>query len=277
MELDLKRPHPREVLRGLEQRARKRFGQNFLVDDGITGRIVRGAQVGKGDKVLEIGPGLCALTDRLIEAGADVTAVELDRDLVAYIRTTHPDLRLIEGDAAKIDWAEVVGGTRHKVVANLPFNVGTTLLIQLSKRPDLFSSVTVMLQKEVVDRIIAPPGSRTYGALTVQIGARGKATQLITVPREAFHPPPKITASVVRVDLYDVPMVDGLDVKFFDRVVKVAFSQRRKTIANSLAANFGKEVALRALNDAGIDSGLRAERLSLEDFVRLAKSLDKAA
>ena len=269
----MSKPHPREVLRGIESRARKRFGQNFLIDERAIGRIVKGAGVKAGDKVVEIGPGLGALTDALLSAGADLTAVELDRDLAAYLRVTHPNLTLIEADAAKVNWAEVCVGGGYRVVSNLPFNVGTQLLIQLSRKPEIFSSLTVMLQKEVVERITAQPGCRAYGALTVQLGARGTATPILTVPSSAFHPPPKIDAGVVRLDLYAQPKVGEVTPAQFDAVVKVAFSQRRKTIRNSLSANYGREVVDAALSYAEITPSVRAENLDLADYVRLASAL----
>lgn len=269
----MKKPHPREVLRGIESSARKRFGQNFLVDERAIGRIVKGSGVKSGDRVVEIGPGLGALTDALLTAGADLTAVELDRDLAAYLRVTHPDLRLIEADAAKVNWSEVCAAGRYKVVSNLPFNVGTQLLIQLSRKPEIFSSITVMLQKEVVGRITSGPGSRAYGSLTVQLAARGKATPIITVPSASFHPPPKIDAAVVRLDLYDQPNVGGVLPSQFDSIVKVAFSQRRKTIRNSLSANYGREVVDIALEEAGISPGVRAENIGLEGYIALAGAL----
>lgn len=267
------RPSPREVLRHLEQRARKRFGQNFLTRDDIVARIVRGAGVREGDRVVEIGPGLGVLTDALLGVGADLTSVELDRDLAAYIRATHPDLRLVEGDALRQDWDEVCPGSGWKVVSNLPFNVGTRLVVLLADRHRTFSSLTVMLQQEVADRILATPGGRTYGALTVQLAVRADTTYLVKVPSSAFYPAPKVDAAVIRLDLLDTPRTGGLPPGDLDRVVRAAFSQRRKTLRNSLGPLFGRPRVDGALAASGIDPQRRAETLSLDEFVALAPHL----
>lgn len=265
---------PRVILKMLEQRARKRFGQNFLTRPDIVSRIVRGAGVGEGDRVVEIGPGLGMLTRALLAHGAQVTAVELDRDLAAWLREQIPEIRLVEGDAAKQHWAALLEGGGWQVVANLPFNVGTSVTLELLRNPATFDRVTVMLQKEVVDRILADPGSRTYGALTVQCAARASAAFLLEVPSSAFHPAPKVTASVVRLELYDEPRTGGVSPRDFDKVVKAAFSQRRKTLRNSLKGLYGKEGAAEGLDKAGIDGGRRAETLSLAEFQGLASALE---
>ena len=141
---------PRELLAGLEQRARRRFGQHFLTDRGVVERIVRGARVAPGERVIEIGPGLGILTQALVAAGADLTAIELDRDLAEHVRTAFPTVRVIEADAARVDWGEVCGGQPVKIVANLPYNVGTTLTMQLLRKPALVRSITVMLHSGLV-------------------------------------------------------------------------------------------------------------------------------
>ncbi|MBN2799502.1 MAG: ribosomal RNA small subunit methyltransferase A [Deltaproteobacteria bacterium] len=265
--------NPREVLRGLEQRARKRFGQNFLTQEDIVGRIVRGAGVKPGDKVIEVGPGLGALTDALLAAEADLTVIELDRDLASYLRAGHPNLRLIEGDATRLNWGDLTPGGGWKVVANLPFNVGTQLVVQLLQIPASLASVTVMLQQEVVARILAAPGSRTYGSLSVMAQSRASGRYLIRVPSEAFYPPPKVEGAVVRLDLYSEPRTGGVSPEHFDKVVRAAFSQRRKTLINSMAPLYGKERVAEVLAELGIDPLARAEVLSLADYQRLAPAL----
>jgi 16S rRNA (adenine1518-N6/adenine1519-N6)-dimethyltransferase len=267
---------PRALLRELEASARKRFGQHFLTQTAVVERIVRGARLSPGDRVVEIGPGLGILTRELLRVGVDLTAIELDRDLAAYLRTALPDLRLIEGDAAKVDWAEVTA-PGAKIVANLPYNVGTTVLMQVL-RSGRFASVTVMLQKEVVDRLLAVPGNRSYGALTVEAGVHGEGVFVMAVEPGSFHPPPKVRSAVVRFDVFpDGPRVGGVDPLHFDRVVKAAFSQRRKTAANSMAGAFGKDQVERALGEQGIDLRARAESLSVAQFRALAASLANSA
>ncbi len=265
--------HPAKILKELEQRARRRFGQHFLSDSGLVDRMVRGARVGPGDKVIEIGPGLGILTEALLRVGAEVTAVELDRDLAGYIRNTYPDVRLVEADAARVDWDEVAPGTGWKVVANLPYNVGTKVLMQVLRCPRNFTSATVMLQKEVVNRLMADKGSRTYGALSVEAQVRGMPVFVMSVPPGAFHPPPKVNSAVLRFDIFDAPETAGVQPSAFDRVVRAGFAQRRKTVLNSLGSRFGKDRARAALVAANIDPQLRAEHLGIDDFRRLATAL----
>ncbi|MCO4744604.1 MAG: ribosomal RNA small subunit methyltransferase A [Proteobacteria bacterium] len=265
--------HPAVLLRALEQRARKRFGQHFLARPSIVSRIVRGARVSEGDSVLEIGPGLGVLTRELMRTGASVTAVELDRDLAAFLREREPDLRLIEGDAMVVDLDEAIPDPPAKVVANLPYNVGTQLVLRLIDEPAKVSSITVMLQKEVVQRMLAEPGNRTYGALTVQIAVRGQASWVLGVPPEAFHPPPKVDSAVVRIDLYEAPRTGAVTPEQFDRVVRACFTQRRKTLINSLSTMIGKERARAAAERAELPERIRGEALDVEAFVRLAEAV----
>lgn len=265
--------HPRVLLAGLEQRARRRFGQHFLTDRGVVDRIVRGARIAPGDKVVEIGPGLGILTTALVEAGAELTAVELDRDLAEHVRNTFPGVRLVEADATRVDWAEICPGSGYKVVANLPYNVGTTVTMQLLRRPEIFRSVTVMLQLEVVQRLCADAGSRTYGALSVEAQARARTTFLTLVPPDRFYPPPKVESAVVRLDLLPEPETGGVDPNRFDSVVRAAFSQRRKTVANALGASYGRDRVREVLESVGVDPGLRAEQLDVDTFRAIAGSL----
>lgn len=265
---------PRDLLRALETRARKRFGQHFLTSDDVVARIVRGSRVAPGDRVVEVGPGLGILTRALLDAGVELTAIELDRDLAAHVRDAFPAVRLIEGDAARVAWDEVVE-PGAKLVANLPYNVGTTVLMQVL-RSGRFASVTVMLQKEVVDRLMAAPGSRSYGALTVEASVWGAPVYVTTVEPGSFHPPPKVRSAVVRFDVHpDAPHVGGVEPAHFDRVVKAGFAQRRKTLANSMGALFGKEAVEDALRTLGVDSRARAESLGVDAFRALAAALAK--
>ncbi len=260
---------PRAELRALEQRARKRFGQHFLRDPAVPARIVRAARVRPGDAVVEIGPGLGILTAALLRAGADLTVVELDRDLAAHLEARVPGLAVVCADAQKVDWAELCApGT--KVVANLPYNVGTHLVMQLIRKPELFASITVMLQQEVVQRLLAEPGTKAYGALSVEAAARARATFIMRVDPGHFVPPPKVVSAVIRLDLHETPDFGGVSPETFDRVVRAAFSQRRKTLLNALGAVIGRAEAQAALEGAGIDPKLRAERLGLDEFGRLA-------
>jgi 16S rRNA (adenine1518-N6/adenine1519-N6)-dimethyltransferase len=263
---------PRAILRLLEQGARRRFGQHFLAQTGIVDTIVRRAGVQPGDAVLEIGPGLGILTHALVEAGARVTAVELDRDLADHIGRVFPQVHLVRGDALRQVWPNVLSEP-HLVVANLPYNVGTELVMRMLDHPALFPRMAVMLQKEVVDRMMAESGSRTYGALSVQVQVRARPAFLLAVPPSAFYPPPKVQSSVIRLEPYAEPQTGGVPYARFDRVVRSAFAQRRKTLLNSLGSLFGREVAAEGLRIAGIDAGLRAEVLSVDNFRALAAAL----
>lgn len=265
--------HPRVLLAGLEQRARRRFGQHFLTDRGVVDRIVRGARIETGDRIVEIGPGLGILTTALVETGAEITAVELDRDLAEHVRNTFPTVRLVEADATKVAWAETCPGSGYKVVANLPYNVGTTVTMQLVRRPETFRSITVMLQLEVVQRLCADPGSKTYGALSVEVQARARPTFLMLIPPDRFYPPPKVESAVVRLELYPEPQTGGVDPTRFDSVVRAAFSQRRKTVANALGASYGRDRVRAALERVGVDGALRAEQLGLDTFRSVAVAL----
>lgn len=264
---------PRALLASLEQRARKRFGQHFLTDRSVVARIVRGSRAAPGDRVVEIGPGLGILTRALLEAGTEVTAVELDRDLAAFLREELPTVRLVEQDALRVDWAALCPGPGWKVVANLPYNVGTSVTMQLLRLPGTFRSVTVMLQLEVVQRLVAESGSKTYGALSVEAQVRARPTFLLQVGPDRFFPPPKVTSAVVRFDLLPEPDVGGVDPGAFDAVVRAAFSQRRKTLLNALGARYGRDRASDALVAAGIPAATRAEQLDLCGFRALGKAL----
>ncbi|MBW1877810.1 MAG: ribosomal RNA small subunit methyltransferase A [Deltaproteobacteria bacterium] len=268
--------HPKDILRGLEQRARRRFGQHFLWRRDVVRRIVRGARVKEGDQVLEVGPGLGILTEALVQTGAQVTAVEVDRDLAGFIRDTFPSVRLVVGDALRLDLGDVCPGSGWKVVSNLPYNIGTPLVLSLVRQPATFHSLTVMLQKEVADRLLASPGTKAYGALTVQVGARARVRFVTRVPSSAFHPRPKVESGVVRLEILPEPEVGPAGPEAFDRVVRAAFSQRRKTIANSLGARYGKALSVEALAKAGIEASIRAERLDVVAYGRIAALLHPA-
>lgn len=268
---------PKAILATLEQRARRRFGQHFLTRPDVVQRIVRGADVRPGDRVVEIGPGLGVLTRALLDAGASVTAVELDRDLAGWLQEAFGPLgdrfRLVQGDATRVRWDEVCPGAGWKCVSNLPYNVGTALVVELLRHPDRFATLTVMLQKEVVDRMLASAGDEAYGSLSVHVGTRATGQWITGVPPGAFHPPPKVMSGVVRLDLRPAPEVGPAGPDGFERVVRAAFAQRRKTIANSLASAFDREAVKVALGVAGLDPGVRAERVDAEGFRRLAAAL----
>jgi 16S rRNA (adenine1518-N6/adenine1519-N6)-dimethyltransferase len=249
--------------------ARRRFGQNFLADPGYVERIVSAIDPAPGDAIVEIGPGLAALTGRLIERAGRLTAIEIDRDLSARLRERFaPDrLVLIEGDALRVDFGAL--GRDLRIVGNLPYNISSPLLFHLAEHAPALRDITVMLQKEVVDRMTAGPATAEYGRLSVMLQARFAIRRLFVVPPGAFRPAPRVDSAVARL----VPLRERApriaDQELFERVVAAAFSQRRKTLRNALAPL--ADVA--SLEAAGIDPGARAETLPVASFVRLANAL----
>jgi 16S rRNA (adenine1518-N6/adenine1519-N6)-dimethyltransferase len=264
---------PAQLLRTLEARARKRFGQHFLASDGVVRRIVEVAEVGPESRVLEVGPGLGVLTEALVATGAHVVAVELDRDLVGFLTERLPSVQLIEGDAAKLDWDAALDGAGWQVVANLPYNVGTRIVTQLLARPDKVRRLTVMVQREVAARMVAPAGDRKRGSLSVYVEARAKAAVRIRVPPGAFHPPPKVHSAVVDMQLLETPGYGNIAVDHFDKVVRSAFIAPRKTVRNTLRSRFDGDRVDAALATADIDPRARPSTLTVRAFRELAAHL----
>jgi 16S rRNA (adenine1518-N6/adenine1519-N6)-dimethyltransferase len=262
--------HPSVRLKLLEQRARRRFGQNFLTEPDYCARIARAAGLQPGDRVLEVGPGLGILTDALLDAGAQVTCVELDRDLAAALRDSHPEVRLVEGDALRVDLADTCPGEGWKVAANLPYNVATPLLMRLLNEGPRFTRMALMFQREVADRICAEVDDDAWGALSVQVQVRAHVHRALVLPPGAFHPPPKVHSAVVAFTRVEQPDFGGVSARLFDRVVRLGFSLRRKKLVNALASGVPKERALEALAAAGIDPGVRAEVLTIPQWRALA-------
>lgn len=264
----------RHVLKKFKLRAVKGLGQNFLIDANIVRQIVNSAEIQTGDEVLEIGPGIGTLTQGLLEAGAHVTAVELDKKLPAVLRETlagYENFRLIEGDILKVNIAELMPKP-FKVAANLPYYITTQILLTLLEKKLPVTKVVTMVQREVAERMTAAPGSKIYGALSVAVQLRSEPRIAFDVPPKSFLPPPEVTSAVVVCDVRKPPF-EIADEEFFIKVVRTAFAQRRKTLLNSLTATFEREKILSALQVTGIDSTRRAETLSLEDFARLANFL----
>lgn len=245
---------------------RKRFGQHFLVDEGIIHAIVNAIHPRAGELLVEIGPGLGALTRPLLERISQLHVVELDRDIIARLKKEYPQERLCihEGDALKFDFGSL--GKPLRVCGNLPYNISSPLLFHLMDFADSIVDMTFMLQKEVVDRMVAEPSTPAYGRLSVMLQRRFHMEWLLDVPPEAFDPPPKVDSAVVRL----IPKARGsyveLDEKRFAEIVAAAFSQRRKTLRNTL----GKLLGEQAFAETGIDSGLRAENLGVAEFEKLA-------
>lgn len=249
-----------------EHRARKRFGQNFLSDPNIIRKIVDAIRPRQGETLVEIGPGLAAMTDPLIERLGHMHVVEIDRDLIARLRDryTPAQLSIHEGDALKFDFANLPAPLR--VVGNLPYNISTPLLFHLAGFAERVTDMVFMLQKEVVMRMVAESGSDDYGRLSVMLQYRFRMARLFDVPPGAFTPAPKVVSSIVRMIPKDAGTLDARDENLLGRIVTAAFGQRRKTLRNTLRA-FLNEADFAALD---LDPQLRGEVLSLERFVAIS-------
>jgi 16S rRNA (adenine1518-N6/adenine1519-N6)-dimethyltransferase len=249
--------------------ARKRFGQNFLVDPHYVAKIVDAIDPRPGDNLVEIGPGLAALTGRLIERAGNIHAIEIDRDLASRLAADFPPdkLALHVADALEFDYASL--GPRLRVVGNLPYNISSPLLFRLGELGTQLRDLHVMLQREVIARMTAQPATADYGRLSVMLQVNFRVTRLFVVPAGAFQPVPKVESAIARLaPLGDArPRVD--DPALFSRVVAAAFGQRRKTMRNAVSAICDAAV----LEAAGIDPGARGETLPVADFVRLANAL----
>ena len=264
----------RHILKKFKLRAVKGLGQNFLIDADIVRRIIDAADIKSGDEVLEIGPGIGTLTQGLLETGALVTAIEIDKKLPVVLKETlagYENFRLIEGDILKINLSELMP-RNFKVVANLPYYITTQILLTLLEQNLPLTKVVTMVQREVAERMTALPGSKIYGALSIAVQFRSEARIAFEVPPKSFLPPPEVTSAVVVCDIRKFPL--EVDEKFFNKVVRAAFAQRRKTLLNSLTgAGFSREKILSALEISGIDGSRRAETLSLEEFAKISTAI----
>ncbi|MGH8505965.1 MAG: 16S rRNA (adenine(1518)-N(6)/adenine(1519)-N(6))-dimethyltransferase RsmA [Stenotrophobium sp.] len=255
-----------------EHAAKKRFGQNFLHDANVIERIIRSINPQPQDQLIEIGPGLGALTAPLLQRLGHLRAIELDRDVIPHLRAAcgdNPALEIIMADALKVDYAALApAGEKLRLIGNLPYNISTPILFHLLHYAGHIRDMHFMLQKEVVDRMCADPGDDDYGRLTVTLAARAEAVRLFTVGPGAFTPAPKVASAIVRLTPRPAPF-EITDLKSFDRVVTAAFGQRRKTLSNGLKGL----LTAAQISAVGIDPGIRAERLSPAEFARLANVL----
>lgn len=250
-------------------RARKRFGQNFLVDPNIVQRIVACIDPRADERLIEIGPGLGALTQALLERVEHLEVVEIDRDLAARLEQRFPRERLglHVGDALDFDFAAL--GTELRIVGNLPYNISSPLLFRLLDFAPSIRDIHVMLQREVVERMVAPAGTREYGRLTVMLGYRFAIERLFRVPAGAFRPQPKVESAFARLHPLEPLPIEARDEACFRRLVAAAFSQRRKTLRNALAG-IVDEAQMRSV---GIDPQARGETLTVAQYVMLANAI----
>ena len=254
---------------------RKRFGQHFLSDPGIIDAIVRAIAPRPGQHMVEIGPGLAALTQPLVERLGRLTVIELDRDLAARLRQ-HGQLDVIESDVLKVDFTQVaqtLAAPKIRVVGNLPYNISTPLIFHLLEHAGIIQDMHFMLQKEVVERLAAEPGGGDWGRLSIMVQYFCKVDYLFTVGPGAFNPPPKVESAIVRLAPYAEPPHPAKDHRLLERIVREAFNQRRKTLRNTLRSL----MSIEDIEAAGVDPSLRPEQLDVADFVRLANRLAELA
>jgi 16S rRNA (adenine1518-N6/adenine1519-N6)-dimethyltransferase len=250
----------------VSHRPRKRFGQNFLQSQPIIEHILAALNLQREDNVVEIGPGMGALTRPLLQRLHKLTAIEIDRDLQAYLLSTlgsTGQLNLVNSDALIVDYRQF--GNNLRVIGNLPYNISTPLMLHLLSFADTIADMHFMLQKEVVERLVGQPGSRDYGRLSVMVQYHCEVEHLFNVPAESFHPQPKVESAVVRLIPYATPPYPVVEIEALQAVVAMAFSMRRKTLANNLKPVMNAT----QLTELGIDPGLRPEQISVMDYVNL--------
>jgi 16S rRNA (adenine1518-N6/adenine1519-N6)-dimethyltransferase len=271
--------HPKQLLERFGYKPKKRLGQNFLMDAGAAARIARLAAEGisPSARILEIGPGTGQLTKALLDIHPDVSAIDIDPDMVRILRS-QPQLErahIVEADALTFDYESFAHGGPWRMTGNLPYNIATPLIMRLIEMANGPQSLVVMIQKEVADRIAAKPGTRAYGSLSVAVQYAMRVERAFTLGPGAFYPRPKIDSTVIRLTRLERRAAEVSDEHWFLQVVRAAFAYRRKTLANSLSLALGTPRAqvAGALQQLGIDTEIRGEQLALADFARLADRL----
>lgn len=258
-------------------RARKRFGQNFLRDPGIISRIVRTIAPRPGERLVEIGPGQGALTEPLLEAASVLEVIELDRDLIPGLRVqffNYPNFVIHEGDALQFDYAALKGdGAPLRVVGNLPYNISTPLIFHLLAARGAITDMHFMLQKEVVERLAASPGSSDWGRLSIMAQYHCRVDSLFIVPPQSFTPQPKVDSAIVRLVPHAEPPHPARDEKLFADIVREAFGQRRKTLRNNLKNRLDSD----AFEALGIDPARRPQTLNVAELVAISNYLSEKA
>lgn len=273
----------KEIISKYKFRFSKNLGQNFLIDGNIITKICEGAEITEQDGVIEVGPGIGTLTQHLSKYAKKVVAIELDTNLMPILEETLEgidNVEVINNDILKVDIEKLIEdefeGLDVKVVANLPYYITTPIIMKLLESRLNIKSISVMIQKEVAMRMIADPGGKDYGALSVAVQYYSDAKIITNVPRSVFMPKPNVDSAVIKLDVYKKPPVDVLDEKLMFKVVKSAFGQRRKTILNALSGGYldlNKETIKEVLEIAEIDPQKRGEVLSIEDFAHIADTI----
>lgn len=273
-----------EVIKKHDFSFQKRYGQNFLIDGHVLDKIMDAADITKEDHVIEIGPGIGSMTQYLCERAGWVTAVEIDRDLIPILEETlkdHENVSIMNDDILKVDIKKLILSrgkvNRAKVVANLPYYITTPIVMGLLENHVPLKSITVMVQKEVAERMTAGPGGKEYGALSLAVRYYTDPHIVANVPPNCFIPRPKVGSSVIKLDVYDEPVIRVSNEALMFKLIRAAFNQRRKTLANSIAnapgLGFSKEDMLKALEGMGLNENIRGEALALDDFAALTDLL----
>lgn len=273
-----------EILKRYQFSFQKKFGQNFLIDTHVLDKIIQAADIGKDDLVLEIGPGIGTMTQYLAEAAGKVVAVEIDKNLIPILEDTlgsYDNVRILNEDVLKVDIRKIVReeneGKPIKVVANLPYYITTPIIMGLFEEHIPMVSITVMVQKEVADRMQTGPGNKDYGALSLAVQYYASPYLVANVPPNCFMPRPKVGSAVIRLTCHDRPPVEVKDERLMFDIIRASFNQRRKTLANGLnnseKLDFSKEMIIDAIERLGKGPGVRGEVLSLEDFASLSNHL----
>lgn len=275
-----------EVLQKYNFAFQKRFGQNFLIDTHVLEKIIAASQITKEDFVLEIGPGIGTMTQYLAEYAREVTAVEIDNTLIPILKDTLKDwdnVTVINDDILKVDIRKLAleknGGNPIKVVANLPYYITTPIIMGLFENQVPIDSITIMVQKEVADRMQVGPGTKDYGALSLAVQYYARPEIVANVPPNCFMPRPKVGSAVIRLERYEKPPVQVTDEKLMFRIIRASFNQRRKTLVNGLKnsqeLSYSREEIEEVLNACGIPLNIRGEALTLSEFAKIANAFDE--
>jgi 16S rRNA (adenine1518-N6/adenine1519-N6)-dimethyltransferase len=276
--MDIKDIKTQELVKKYNFKFSKSLGQNFLIDDSVLEDIVNGAEVGPEDLVIEIGPGVGTLTAQILKRAKRVVSIELDSDLIPILQAElgeNQNFQLIHKDALKVDFNEIIGDEKSvKLVANLPYYVTTPIIAKLLNEGYDFKSLTIMIQKEVAERINAEPNSKEYGALSILVQYYCRTSIVRKVPPSCFIPRPKVESTVIKLEKLSKPAVEVKDKKLFFDLVRNAFNMRRKTLWNGVKSiGLTKELLEKAFDDADIDPKRRGETLSIEEFANLSNSI----
>lgn len=276
------------ILKKYNIKANKSLGQNFLISQSVVETIVSSAQIGENDLVIEIGPGLGTLTEFLLQKAKKVICIELDKNMVKILNERfflYKNLEIINEDVLKLDLAKIIKDEKEKnniknvkVVANLPYYITTPIVMKLLEEKLDIESITIMIQKEVADRLIENPGGKNSGAITYTVNYYAEPEGIIEVPNNSFIPEPEVTSKVLKLSIRKEPKVDVKNPEIMFKIIKSAFLQRRKTLLNALVNNKifnSKEECIKVLQELNFDVNVRGEKLTLEDYAKLANEINK--